>query len=145
MCLVLDIWFRSLRISLLRLVVSEKLLKTSRENNNQQINWKMVKLPRNHLSIASMFEWSQTKLQFLPAKKFVWLYFLECHKCALLVVVLLVVFEFWFGLNQNAEPTRSIFKCDIIWILSLKGVPVCFSLSPCKIRLLWRSRQSLNQ
>ena len=24
----------------------------------------MVKLPRNHLSIASMFEWSQTKLQF---------------------------------------------------------------------------------
>ena len=81
----------------------------------------MVKLPRIHLNIARMFEWNKQNCKSLPAKKFVWLYFLEYRKCALLVVVLLVVFEFRFGLNRNAEPTRLVFKCDIVMNIKFEG------------------------
>jgi len=39
----------------------------------------------------------------------------------LLVVYVIVVFEFRFGLNRNAEPTKSIFKRSIFMNIKLEG------------------------
>ena len=53
---------------------------------------------------------------------FVWLLFSEMPQIArLLVVYVIVVFEFRFGLNRNAEPTKSIFKRSILMNIKLEG------------------------
>jgi len=53
---------------------------------------------------------------------FVWLLFSEMPQIArLLVVYVIVVFEFRFGLNRNAEPTKSIFKRSIFMNIKLEG------------------------
>ena len=69
-----------------------------------------------------MFVWKQTKLQFLFANNFVWFLFSEMPQIArLLVVYVIVVFEFRFGLNRNAEPAKSIFKSGIFMNIKLEG------------------------
>ena len=62
------------------------------------------------------------KTAIFLAKNFVWFLFSEMPQIArLLVVYVIVVFEFRFGLNRNAEPTKSIFKRSIFMNIKLEG------------------------